>query len=119
VDNLNDREEDKVLRVKTRFERVEQFIQYFSKREDIDVRSFGLNDLDSSFAKRFVPEISEAFGRQREWIGRRIKENREKYIEDTFFRFSENDAEVLNSLIEENTTVDSDDDSPAEAMGDV
>ncbi len=72
--------------------------------EDIDFKAFGLDQLEGPLSHRFIPEITESFGKQRERIGRRIAENREKFIEETFIRLSEAEAEILNSLLEENTT---------------
>ena len=106
VDNLNDPDEDKILRVNARFDRVERFISYLHHEENTDVKIFGLGGLEGPLSHRFVADIEEAFGKQRQRIGRRIAENREKFIEETFSRLSEADADVLTSLLEENTTFD-------------
>src|SRR5207249_5632660 len=95
VDNLSDPEADKVLRVNTRFDRVERFIAYLRDEEDTDFKVFGLDTLESSLSCKFMPDIEEAFGKQREWIGRRIAENRERFIEETFIRLSDADTETL------------------------
>jgi hypothetical protein len=106
VDNLNDTEEDKLLRVNARFERVERFLGYLTNEEDRDAVAYGLDARDTPLSHRFVADIAVAFGKQRERIGRRIAENREKFIEDTFIRLSEADTEVLSSLIDEDVTSD-------------
>jgi hypothetical protein len=115
VDNLSDPEQDKVLRVGARFDRVERFIGYLSAEEAADARTFGLGSVDGPVGQSFVPGIQEAFGKQRERIGRRIAENREKYIEDTFIHFTEADSDVLTSLLEQNTTFEDEEDERPEA----
>jgi hypothetical protein len=117
VDNLSDPEQDKVLRVNTRFDRVERFIGYLQEEEEMDFKIFGLQELDNSFARRFVPEIAESFGKQRERIGRRIEENRERFIEETFTRLSQAESDELVSLLEEQTTFEEEPATVVEATG--
>jgi hypothetical protein len=101
VDNLNDPEEDKIQRVNVRFDRVYRFIDYLEKEEQAEDDRYGLSQLDSVFSEKFVPGIRKAFDFQRDHIGRRIAENREKYIDDSLQVFSETDRAELNTLLEE------------------
>lgn len=101
VDNLNDAEEDKVQRVNARFDRVYRFIDYLDREEQSENERYGLSRLDSVFSEKFVPNIRKAFEFQRDHIGHRIAENREKYIDDSLQVFSEMDRAELNTLLEE------------------
>jgi hypothetical protein len=101
VDNLSDAEEDKVQRINARFRRVYRFIDYLEKEERTEDERYGLSQLDSVFSEPFVPNVRQAFDFQHDHIGRRIAENREKYIDDSLQQFSEVDRALLNTLLEE------------------
>ena len=82
VDNLGDREEDKIARMETRFARVKRFLDYLSHEEDDERERFNLSTIDSVITEPFMPEFHSQFARDQEWIARRLRENRERYAED-------------------------------------
>lgn len=82
VDNLSGRDEDRVVRTEARFKRVEAFLDYMQQEEDRELAEFGLARLKGELATRFVDVIAKDYAQQREWIRRRIAENRERYRED-------------------------------------
>ena len=79
VDNTNDRDFDKVQRISERFRRVECFLDYLGKEEcaEIDGLDPGLD-----LVQKFVPYIREQYERDREYIQRRLKENKERFEEE-------------------------------------
>ena len=101
VDNLYDPEEDKVARLRVRFTRVERFIRYLEDEEEEDFKRYGLSDFDSFLNYRFTPAIRNSFEAERDRISRRVAENRERFIDDTFAQLSEADATLLESLLDE------------------
>jgi hypothetical protein len=82
VDNLVDRDNQKEERMEVRFSRVTQFLNYLHDEEKSEQREFGLTDLVSPIADPIVDKIREAFERQSEFIRTRIRENRERFIDD-------------------------------------
>jgi hypothetical protein len=83
VDNLSDHEGHKVERVEARFQRVDAFICYLESEEASERRASGLDALRTPLAVSIMPTIRADFEKQREWISRRIRENREKDAEET------------------------------------
>jgi hypothetical protein len=81
VGNIGDREEDKLSRMEERFARVERFLDYLEAQEEEERTRYDLNHLDSILAERIVPKLRIAYERQSAWIGRRLRENREKLLE--------------------------------------
>ena len=67
------------------FARVEKFIDYLENEEQFEIKAYRLDKLDSVFASPFLPNIRINYFKQKSYISRRIKENREKYAEDTLF----------------------------------
>jgi hypothetical protein len=98
VDNLYDREEDKIQRVETRFARVELFLGYLESEESAERDRFQLNPIDNIIAQRIVAPIREQYEKEREWIRTRIKENREKYSDDAIFEHLEEESVELENL---------------------
>jgi hypothetical protein len=82
VDNLGDREEDKVARMEARFARVEAFLDYLTREEDEEHARFNLSTIDSAITERIMPAFRVQFARDKQWIARRLRENRERYAED-------------------------------------
>ncbi len=80
VDNLGDKDEDKLDRLKVRFDRVELFLEYLEKEEDAEVRGFGLERRTDSLATRYVPAIRGSFQKQKDWIVERMSQNREETL---------------------------------------
>ena len=68
---------DKVQRLEGRFERVARFLEYLLKEEATEHARWGLGARSDVFARKFVPEITERFARQRDWIRDRLMQNRE------------------------------------------
>jgi hypothetical protein len=89
VDNLVDREAEKLERVRARFRRVEVFLAYLKKEEDAERSQYGLQDVIGPLGKAIVPIIEWSYVGERNWIERRLVENREKYQEEMFFDRSE------------------------------
>ncbi|GAC1526591.1 MAG: hypothetical protein NVS3B1_16150 [Marmoricola sp.] len=83
VDNLGDKEENKLERMDTRFARVDTFISYLEAEETAERELFGLDRLNTSLAEVVMPGIRARFVDQRQWISRRLRENREKDEDDT------------------------------------
>jgi hypothetical protein len=98
VDNLSDREEEKLRRTQVRFERVELFLRYLSSEEDEERRLFDLSRHQSVIAEAVMPTINEQFHHERAWIVKRVQENRERFKEDIQIAAPE---EELQELIDE------------------
>lgn len=82
VDNLSDREDQKLERMDVRFERVETFINYLQRQENAERVLFDLDSVQGVIAEQIVPAIRSEFEQQRDWIQRRLRENRETYAEE-------------------------------------
>jgi hypothetical protein len=105
VDNLVDREENKLERMEVRFGRVDTFLGYLRQEERNETERFNLAQVDSVLSQPIVAEIERDYRRQREWIWRRVKENRERYAEEM----------LLDSQLEEPDTDNVYDEPPEEA----
>ena len=103
VDNLYDSEDQKIERVQSRFARVEKFLDYLEAEEDEDFRRFELGRLNSLLSQRITAPLRTDFQRQKEWITRRLAENREKIMDEPFFRLSEEDVNILDSFLSDHT----------------
>lgn len=82
VDNLGDREEQKLERVEKRFSRVRLFLKYLLAQEQHEQKEFDLAQRGGIWADPFVPAISTQIESELSWILRRLKENRERFAED-------------------------------------
>jgi len=107
VDNLSDREEDKVERVEERFKRVESFLDYLKREEDLERSHFQLDSVKGSLGLPITDAIRDQYERERDWIRRRIVENRERYADDSIFKTQEEDVSQLDTLISAETTDES------------
>lgn len=114
VDNLYDREEDKVERVEERFRRVEYFLDYLKREEDLERSHFQLDTVAGSLGQPITDPIREQYERERDWIRTRIVENRERYADDAIFKTLEEDASHLDTLISAETTDESVQENPGE-----
>jgi hypothetical protein len=85
VDNMSDREQEKLLRMEARFERVGAFLEYLTKQEDAERKRYSLQGVKGAIGEAFVPEIRREYDQQRTWIRGRLRENRERYAEDLDF----------------------------------
>lgn len=82
VDNLADREAEKIDRMTARFERVDRFLRYLEEQEEAEHRGRDLGRRGGVIGRRFVPHLRSEFDKERNWIERRLRENREKLRED-------------------------------------
>jgi hypothetical protein len=98
VDNLYDREEDKVERVEARFNRVEAFLDYLKHEEDQERTRLQLDTAAGILVQPIVEPIREQYETEREWIRKRIRENRERYADEPTFETLEEDAPEINRL---------------------
>src|SRR5262249_18296505 len=81
VDNLSDREDQRLERMAIRFDRVREFLDYLQREEEEEQRRFNL-DRRGIWAEPFVLPIRRQVDRQTAWIERRINENREHVVDD-------------------------------------
>jgi hypothetical protein len=103
VDNLSDRDEEKVVRLDERFKRVGKFIQYLIGEEDRERAQFELGKLDSLLARSIVGTISAAFEKERAVILARVRANRERYAEEMDIEIPAEERALL--LIEDDSDV--------------
>ncbi len=82
VDNLSDREDQKIERMAARFDRVEKFITYLEDEEASERKRFSLDFNRRSAATHLMAAIRDEFEQQRAWIQRRIRENREELADE-------------------------------------
>ena len=82
VDNLADRENEKVERMQTRFDRVNRFLQYLDEEERSDYTDRDITETGDPICDRIVPALQSSFDKGRAWIERRVRENRERYKEE-------------------------------------
>ena len=87
VDNLSDREDEKIARVRARCERVDVFIDYLIAQEKFERLEFALTDLEHPMADPVMLDIRDNFQREKEWILKRLTENREKFEDDVPFAY--------------------------------
>jgi hypothetical protein len=82
VDNLSDRQEQKLDRMRTRFSRVRLFLNYLHKEEQREQSQFQLKQRGGIWSGEIVRPIWDQIEREISWIEKRLKENRERYAED-------------------------------------
>lgn len=93
VDNLSDREDQKLERVRVRFHRVRTFLTYLSREEELESKRFDLEEGGGIWAEPFLPQITAQVEREIAWIERRLQENRERYAEDIQIIVDEQDLD--------------------------
>lgn len=82
VDNLADREEEKIERMQVRFDRVARFLAYLDGEERKEHEGRDLPKLGGVVGQRIVPEMIDSFEKERAWIEGRLLKNRERVAED-------------------------------------
>jgi SpoVK/Ycf46/Vps4 family AAA+-type ATPase len=94
VDNLSDREEEKLARLEVRFARVRAFLAYLRSEEEDEATLYELRRSGGVWATPFMPDIISQIEREIEWIERRLKENREIFPEDIKVWSDESELDV-------------------------
>ncbi len=83
VDNLAGHDEDKLVRIQVRFERVQRFLDYLAHEEAGERSRFGVARLESGpLSEPIVDGLRTAFEHEKAWIERRVRENRERFAEE-------------------------------------
>lgn len=82
VDNLSDREDEKLTRMEVRFARVRNFLAYLQVEEGREQTEFDLERRGGLWAVPFVPVIRAQVGNETAWIEQRLRENRERFADD-------------------------------------
>ena len=98
VNNMTDDEDKKLERVQARFDRVGRFIEYLEMEEESEFQRFDLGSSSSPLAEKIVPRLKAEFEDERNWILKRLRENREKYREEyTSSRYVDDEDDFLDS----------------------
>ncbi len=95
VDNLSDKEEMKLERTRARFARVEAFLDYLEGEEAREKDLYQLEEVHGPIGRAIMPLIRRQFEGEREWIDRRLRENREKFEEEGSEEVLSEEAEML------------------------
>lgn len=82
VDNLADREDEKLVRMQVRFDRVARFLAYLDAEETREHQDRDLQALGGVVGERIVPGLTASFQKERASIETRLQRNRERYAED-------------------------------------
>lgn len=114
VDNLSDREDQKLERIQVRFTRVREFLDYLQGEEQREEKEFELAKRGGIWAEPFVPTIRAQVEGEIAWIDRRLKENRERFADDVRFDLSADEALIINL---EEAKFSEDDDEQIESNG--
>lgn len=117
VDNLSDREDQKLERMQVRFARVREFLDYLHKEEQREEREFELAKRGGIWADRFVPRIRAQIEREISWIERRLNENRERFAEDIRFESDADETTIMDIAAEAEGEGDEEVNSEAESKG--
>jgi hypothetical protein len=96
VDNLSDREDQKLERVEIRFSRVREFLDYLQSEEGREQKEFDLAKRAEIWSEPFVPKIRSQVEQEIGWIERRLKENREKYAQDIKFESDLDETVIMD-----------------------
>lgn len=95
VNNLADREEVKLERVRARFDRVDLFLEYLENEERCERERLELDKLSGPLAKSVMPRIRAEYDADKQWIDRRIRENREKFTDEYAPEVDESEVEMM------------------------
>lgn len=95
VDNLADREEGKLIRMQIRFDRVGKFLSYLEEEEGIENERFSLSGRNSVVTDAIVPGMRDEYEQQRSRIEQRLRENRERYAEETVLEVAPEEEGIL------------------------
>jgi hypothetical protein len=82
VDNLSDREDEKIARVNARCERVERFLTYLIAQEANERWRFDLKSHNHPMADQVMFYIRDEFRLEKDRIQMRLAENRERFEDD-------------------------------------
>jgi len=82
VDNLSDREDQKIERMKVRFSRVDSFFNYLENQESHEIVKYNLSGSGNPLSKEFIKQRRSNYENQKDWIQKRLRENRETIAED-------------------------------------
>ncbi len=84
VNNLSDPEENKIPRMEERFSRVEIFLGYLNDEEQLERKVYFLDSKSyhNPIYFHFIPTFFEEFNKHKEWIMKRLKENKERFEEE-------------------------------------
>lgn len=85
VDNLSDRADEKLARMQVRFGRVREFVQYLAAEEKREESEFDLLRRGGRWGVSFIPAISDTIEREIAWIDERLRQNRERFVDDLAF----------------------------------
>ena len=78
-----------------RFSRVQLFVDYLRREEDAEHAAKDLVSLGGVIGERIVPDIAAAVQRQVDWIGQRVRQNRERIKDDVVIVGSDVEEDVL------------------------
>jgi hypothetical protein len=76
VSNLSDKEHEKKRRMRVRFDRTQEFLDYLTKEENIEIERYDLARLPAPLCKTFMPALQERFSNDRSYIEVRLREGR-------------------------------------------
>jgi len=79
VDNLADREDQKMERMAVRFDRAEKFIGYLAHQERAETERFGLDSVSGVLARPITSRIRNQFATQKLYIEQKLAEQRRRY----------------------------------------
>jgi hypothetical protein len=101
VDNLGDRDDQKLTRMDIRFARVRAFVDYLKREEAEEEDAFDLSRAGGAWSLPLMTGIAGQIDREIEWIERRLKQNRELFPDDV--RLWEDDPGLLDTSTEDET----------------
>ena len=96
VDNLYDREEEKIIRLNARFDRVEIFLKYLEEQESSEMAKGASVKAEGVLTDPVVSGPKATYLDQKAWILGRLIENRG--FDENFFVLSQQDRELLDSI---------------------
>jgi len=108
VDNLADREEEKLARMEIRFDRVGQYLDYLHEEENIEIDRFSLTGRNTVITDPIVPGIRDEYERQRTRIEERLRANRERFEEEIVLEVPPEEESILLPRESEDAAEDAD-----------
>src|SRR5258708_1198087 len=82
-------------RLEVRFQRVERLLKYLEDEEEAENKKYGVSQLRNVISTPIMPRIRQEYEQQKAWITKRVKENREKFAEETVFEMKEEEKVLL------------------------
>lgn len=83
VDDIAEVQEFMTERMELRYERVETFLNYLIKEEQLEYEMFSLKTTSGIFNQIFMLDIKSQYITERTWIEKRVKDKAEKQPDDT------------------------------------